>query len=465
MCELSIIIVSYNTRDILRDCLESVYRNAPESAFEIIVVDNASHDGSVEMITAEFPDVVLIANKENKGFAAANNQGFSVAQGIYWLLLNSDTVVLAEVLQKSLAYMQNRPLTGMLGCKVLNKDRSLQETCFMWPSLLNLFIQSSGLGRVFPDSLFFRRERMHGWKRDSEREVDAITGCYLLVRAEMVEKIGYLDEDFFFYGEETDWCRRCREAGYRVMFAPVGEIIHLGGASGTAVHYSRKLLWAQAIVRLQRKYNGLTAGVIAWLLLMLEVVVKSFGFGMLAVFRKKFFLDFKKNFGALLHFSKAWAKKGRRRRKVLLAVASAGGHWMQLRRLDEVCRKYDTVFVTTKADYREAVVGYRFFQVKDVNRWKKWLIPLASLQLFWIVWRVRPDAILSTGALPGLLALFWGRVFGARGIWLDSIANSEELSMSGRFAGKIAGLWLTQWEELAGEGSDSSKPEYAGKVL
>ena len=465
MCELSIVIVSYNTRDILRNCLKSVYAHLLDSAFEVIVVDNASTDGSVAMVESEFPGVILLKNSENKGFAAANNQGFKVAAGEYWLLLNSDTVILEDVLQKSLDYMRKRPLVGMLGCRVLNPDRSLQETCFMWPSLLNIFIQSTGLGRVFPESTFFRRERLHGWSRNSEREVDAITGCYLLLRAAVAEKIGYLDESFFFYGEETDWCRRCRDAGYKVMFTPVGEIIHIGGASGKAQHYSRKLLLSQAKVRLQRKYNGLAAAVMAWLLLGLEVVVKAFGFGLAAVFKRRFFPDFKQHFGALLHFWKAWAHKSRRQRKVLLAVASAGGHWMQLRRLDEVCRRYDTVFVTTKADYREGVVGYRFFRVQDVNRWRKRDIPLACLQLFWIVWRVRPDVVLSTGALPGLLALFWGRVCGARGIWLDSIANSEELSLSGRFAGKIADLWLTQWEELAGTEGERSKPEYAGKVL
>ncbi len=462
--ELSIIIVSYNTREILRDCLKSVFEFSAGMKVEVIVVDNASSDGSVEMVVQDFPEVILLANKDNRGFAAANNQGFEIAQGEFWLLLNSDTLLRDNVLQASLCYMRQNADAGMLGCRVLNQDLSLQQTCFMWPSLFNLAIQATGLGRVFPESRFFRRERLQGWLRDSEREVDSITGCFLLVRASATRRIGLLDEDFFFYGEETDWCRRFKDGGYRVMFVPLGEIIHLGGASGDKTHYSRKLLLAQAQVRLQRKHHGLIAALIAWLLLWCESFNKSIGFGVVSLVKPRFRAAFMKHFGALIHFKRAWAGRGTKVRKKVLAVASSGGHWQQLLRLEELFDSYDCSFVSTRSDYRTTVLGSRFFTVADVNRWRKWRIPFACIQMFCIMLRVRPDVVISTGALPGLIAVILGRVFGARCIWLDSIANSEELSLSGRIAGKFAQLWLTQWEHLAGDGDDQ-RPEYAGRVL
>ena len=466
MKELSIIIVSFNTRNILKDCLDSVFSNTSSISFEVIVIDNASSDNSVDMIKEEFPQVKLIENFDNKGFAAANNQGFKIASGKYWLLLNSDTVILGNVLEKSFEYMERNSAVGMMGCRVLNKDKSVQDTCFMWPSLLNIAILSTGLGRVFPRSRFFKRERMRGWRRNTEREVDAITGCYLFVRSSATLKIGVLDEDFFFYGEETDWCLRFSQAGYEVKFAPVGDIIHLGGASGEAMHYSRKIMLSQALVRLQRKHNGFCAAVISWVLLLFECVVKSLGFGLGSLIKfKKFYPEFNKYFRALLHFDKAWAGKSKNDKKSLLAVSSSGGHWMQLRRLEQVFDNYNTIYASTKSDCREGVLGSRFMKIVDVNRWKKIDIPYACLHMLYVILRVKPDVILTTGALPGLLAIVLGRVTGSQCIWVDSIANSEELSMSGKVAGKFAHLWLTQWEHLAGDSSDKSKPEYAGKIL
>ena len=466
MKDLSIIIVSFNTREIIKDCLSSVFLSITSISCEVIVIDNGSCDDSVDMIKEEFPQVKLIENSKNKGFAAANNQGFKIASGKYWLLLNSDTVILGDVLRKSFEYMEHNPLVGMMGCRVLNKDKSIQNTCFMWPSLLNIAIQSTGLGRVFPNSKFFKRERMRGWNRDTERKVDSITGCYLLVRAAATIKIGVLDEDFFFYGEETDWCLRFSQAGYEVKFAPVGDIIHLGGASGDAIHFYRKIMLSQAIVRLQRKHNGFFAAVISWVLLLFECVVKSCGFGFASLINhEKFYPIFKKYFHALLHFNMAWAGKGKKDKKSLFAVASSGGHWIQLRRLEQVFDRYNTIYASPKSDCSKDVLGNRFIKIVDVNRWRKIDIPYACLHMLYVIMRIKPDVIITTGALPGLLALIAGRITGSRCIWIDSIANSEELSMSGKVAGRVAHLWLTQWEHLAGNSSDKSKPEYAGKIL
>jgi len=231
--DVSVIIVSWNTRDILRDCLESVYAQTCNVSFEVIVIDNASADGSTEMVRRDFPTVRLIENTDNRGFAAANNQGLQLAAGRYVLLLNSDTVVLDHAIDRTVAFADRVSQAAVIGCRVLNRDRTLQPTCFMYPSLLNMAIFALGLNRLLPGSRFFGRERMTWWKRDDEREVEVVTGCFMLVRRTAIDQVGVMDESFFMYGEETDWCFRFRQAGWKVLFAPRGEIVHLGGASSS----------------------------------------------------------------------------------------------------------------------------------------------------------------------------------------------------------------------------------------
>ncbi len=220
--EISIIIVNWNTRDVLCDCLRTLYQQAGGIDFEVIVVDNASTDSSAEMVKVRFPNVILIENHENRGFAAANNQGMAIARGRYVLLLNSDTVVPDDTMPKMVAFAYNHPEAAVVGCRVLNPDGTLQPTCFMFPSLLNMVLSSTYLYKLFPGSKFFGRERMTWWDRNDAREVDVVTGCFMLVRREAIEQIGLLDEYFFMYGEETDWCYRFKQAGWKVIFTPAG---------------------------------------------------------------------------------------------------------------------------------------------------------------------------------------------------------------------------------------------------
>lgn len=265
--ELSIVVVNWNTLGLLRDALASIFETRDDLPVEVIVIDNGSTDGSAEMVRTEFPDCVLIANAGNQGFAAANNQGFGIARGRYILMLNSDTIVLGEVLAASVRYLDAHLEAGAMGCRVLNPDRTMQITCQMWPSHLNLLLQASGLWRL-PWPRFFGRFEMLDWKRDSEREVDSITGCYLMVRREILDSIGVLDEQFFFFGEETDLCRRMRDAGWKLMFAPVGEIVHYGSASARKLNHKRDILLSDAIVRLHRKHGGQAAAAAAWAILL-----------------------------------------------------------------------------------------------------------------------------------------------------------------------------------------------------
>lgn len=254
--DVSVIIVNWNTESYLRDCLRSVFETTTGIAFEVIVVDNASSDGSVAMVKTEFPQVTLVQNSDNRGFAAANNQGMALAKGRYVLLLNSDTVVLGEVIGASVRFADLHADAAVVGCRVLNGDRSLQRTCFMYPSLLNMLLSSSYLYKVFPRSRFFGRERMTWWGRTDKRDVDVVTGCYMLVRRGAIDQVGRMDESFHMYGEETDWCYRFKQAGWKVLFAPVGEIVHFGGASSGQVREKMALQLKGSILLFLKKHRG-----------------------------------------------------------------------------------------------------------------------------------------------------------------------------------------------------------------
>jgi GT2 family glycosyltransferase len=266
--QLSTIIISWNTREMLQACLDSVFAHSEGLAFEVIVVDNASDDGSADMVADTFPAVRLIRNTRNVGFAAANNQGFAIASGRHVLLLNSDTIVHGDVLKKSVEWLDMHPKVAAMGCRVLNTDGTVQNTCSMYPSLLNQILLTSGLSRL-PWPRFLGRYQMADWKRDVEREVEVISGCYLLVRKSVIDEIGPLDEAFFFFGEETDWCKRMRDAGWSLMFAPVGEITHHGGGSVKKLNDKRDVMLSEAIIRLHRKHSGYVGAMMVFLVIML----------------------------------------------------------------------------------------------------------------------------------------------------------------------------------------------------
>ena len=252
--EVSIIIVNWNTVDLLRECLRSVYLETKTISFEVIVIDNASADESVEMVRNEFCEAKLIANTKNLGFAAANNQGIAISEGRYVLLLNSDTVVLDQAIQKSIAFADNYPDTAVVGCRILNPDRTLQNSCFMFPSILNWFLFSTYLYRLFPRNRFFGREQMTWWLRDDPREVEVVTGCFMLVRREAIDDVGTMDDGFFMYAEETDWCYRFKSNGWKNRFTPDAEIIHIGGASAPKLSSNRAQITNASFIRYMAKH-------------------------------------------------------------------------------------------------------------------------------------------------------------------------------------------------------------------
>ena len=256
---VSIIIVSWNTREVLRACIESVFENSGGVSVQVIVVDNASSDGSAEMVREKFGDVKLIVNSENRGFAAANNQGILAADGKYILLLNSDTVVLDNAIKKTVDFAEVHSDAGVVGCKILNPDMSLQRSCFMFPSILNMLLSTTYLYKVFAKNKFFGRERMSWWEFDSVRQVDVVMGCFMLLRKDVIDKTGMMDERFFMYAEETDLCYRVKQAGFKTYFVPGAQIIHLGGQSSAKVRGQMIIQLRLSVLKFIKKhYSGLS---------------------------------------------------------------------------------------------------------------------------------------------------------------------------------------------------------------
>ncbi|MBN2012915.1 glycosyltransferase [candidate division KSB1 bacterium] len=232
MITLSIIIVNYNVKEFLEQTLLSVQKAATAISHEIFVVDNASSDGSVEMLHQKFPHVRVIANKVNHGFAAANNQALKLAQGEFILVLNPDTVVQEDTFQLIINYMKSSPECGMVGCKILNPDGSLQLACRRsFPTPWVGFTRIIGLSRLFPKSKFFGRYNLTYLNPDETCEVEAISGSFMFLRKQVMDEIGYFDESFFMYGEDLDWCYRIHQAGWKIVYLPETKIIHFKGES------------------------------------------------------------------------------------------------------------------------------------------------------------------------------------------------------------------------------------------
>ena len=229
--DASVIIVNWNTRDFLKDCLASVFAQTTAISYEVIVVDNASSDASAQMVKDEFPRVILVENAANRGFAAANNQGLAIATGRFMLLLNPDTIVLDRAIERTLDFADSHPRAAVVGCRVLENIGKTQKTCFAFPSIGGHLLQMTGLPRLFPRSRVFGKYWMGWWDRDTEEVVDVVSGMFFLVRREAIEEVGPMDEDYFVYCEETDWCYRFRKAGWQCVFTPIASIIHRDGGS------------------------------------------------------------------------------------------------------------------------------------------------------------------------------------------------------------------------------------------
>lgn len=276
--QLSIIIVNYNVKAFLQQALHSIYKSLSGISAEIIVVDNNSVDGSLQMLENNFPDVHVIPNDTNVGFAKANNQALKLARGKYVWLLNPDTLVQEDTPSKLIEYMEDHPAVGLCGCKILNADGSLQLACRRkFPTPWVSFTKLSGLAKLFPKSKLFGQYNLTYLNPEVETPVDAVSGSCMFTRREAIDVVGLLDEDFFMYGEDLDWAFRFHKAGWEVRYTPITSIVHYKGESSKYAGWDALGNFYRAMDIFARKhFRGLRWRPLHWML-RLGILVRYLG--------------------------------------------------------------------------------------------------------------------------------------------------------------------------------------------
>ena len=263
MVDISVVIVSWNVRSLLERCLRSVAARAISPDVEtggavrteVIVVDNGSTDGSPEMVRTEFPDVQVRVNAHNRGFAAANNQAIATAQGRYVLLLNPDAEIVGDALQAMMAYADVHRNVAVIGPQLLFPDGTVQPSRYRFPTLATAVLESTWLQPCAPKRVL-DRYYVRDVPENTTHDVDWVRGAALMARREAIEQIGLLDEGFFMYSEELDWCRRMRDAGWRIVYLPQAQIIHHEGKSSEQAIADRHVNFETSKVRYFRKHHG-----------------------------------------------------------------------------------------------------------------------------------------------------------------------------------------------------------------
>ncbi len=273
--DVGIVIVNYNTRDLLRRCLETVFASTGVQ-FSVCVVDNASSDGSVAMVAEEFPTVHLISNAENLGYPVANNQGLRLlgfgndqqGQASYALLLNPDTEVPPDALKKAVAFLDAHPNVGILGPKLVRPDDSLDLACRRsFPSPEVSFYRLMGLSRLFPRSRRFGRYNLTYLDPDEAAEVDSVVGAFMMVRDDAIADVGLLDETFFMYGEDLDWAFRIKRAGWSVWYYPEITVLHVKRAASRNSARAQVEFWRAMDIFYRKHYAAQTSRWLHYLIL------------------------------------------------------------------------------------------------------------------------------------------------------------------------------------------------------
>ena len=270
MTDLSVSIVNTNNRTLLEQCLESIYRTTQKIRFEIFVVDNCSTDGSAEMVRTRFPDVQLIQNDHNLGYPASHNRALPRCTGRYVLVFNEDMIVQPDAFDRMVAFMDAHPDAGMLGGRLLNPDGSLQPSCWPFPSLRSRFFRALYLDKLLPRSSLVGAYYLGSWAYDSVREVDVVAGCCVLVRREVLDQVGLMDERFFIYFEETDWCYRTKNHGWKIYFSPDAEMIHYGGQTTSRQSAKMATIYSQSLLKYFQKHYGQVAALVVRILAVIE---------------------------------------------------------------------------------------------------------------------------------------------------------------------------------------------------
>ena len=253
--DLSIIIVNYNVKEFLQNLLHSAEKASSRISKEIIVIDNASDDGSVDIIKQKFPTVKLIENKNNIGFGSANNQGLKIAQGKYILFINPDCIVSENTFDKMISFFNEHPDCGLAGCKILNSDGSLQLACRRsFPGPWTSFTKVTGLSNLFPGTRIFARYNLTYLDENRTHEVDAVSGSFMMIKRDAYEKVGGFDDQFFMYGEDLDLCYRVQKAGFKVYYVPDTQIIHYKGESTKRSNLDETKLFYDAMHKFVKKH-------------------------------------------------------------------------------------------------------------------------------------------------------------------------------------------------------------------
>ncbi len=257
---LTIIIVNYNTADDLHNCLTSIYRQSKAFTPKIIVVDNASRDTSLAMLRRDFKKVHVIANKNNRGFAAANNQALRKCTTRYILLLNPDTIIKSRAIEKTLAYFEQHPKAGIVGCRVVGENGHVQSACHRGePTALNSLFHVLKFDRLFRGINLFTGYALTHLDESKNHLVGAVSGSFLMIRRSIIQQVGLLDETFFMYGEELDWCYRVRIAGAEVHYFAGAEILHKKGtASRKNFHAANKAFYNAMLLYHTKHYKQRT---------------------------------------------------------------------------------------------------------------------------------------------------------------------------------------------------------------
>ncbi len=266
--DLSVIIVNYNTKKLTMDCIQSVLNSKLNFQYDIFVVDNASSDGSVEEIKSKFAHVHVISNKENVGFSKANNQAIKASNSRYVLLLNSDTIVNENTLDEMIFFMDEETNVGAVGCEVNLPDGTLDKACHRgFPTPEASLYYMLGLAKKFPNSAKYNSYHKSYMNMHEVHDIDCLVGAFMVVRREAFEQVGLLDEEFFMYGEDIDWCYRIKEAGWRIVYNPTVSIVHYKGASSRRkpikiVYEFHRAMYLFHKKHFKMKYNFLVNGVV-----------------------------------------------------------------------------------------------------------------------------------------------------------------------------------------------------------
>jgi GT2 family glycosyltransferase len=283
---ISVIIVSWNACAYLMQCLASLYNQPCRYSMEIIVVDNASSDGSADRVANLYPNVRLIRNAENLGFAKANNIGILASTGRYLCLVNSDVKILPHCIDRLVDYCEGNPKVGMVGPRVIGRDGKLQRSCRGFPTVWNMFCRALALDSLFPGNKAFTGFSMFHWPQDSLRLVDMLTGCFWLIRKEAVSQVGLLDESFFIYGEDMDWCKRFWKKGWQLAFVPSAEAIHYGGASSSNSPVRFYVERHKADLQYWKKHHSTPAVASYFVIVCLHLSLRGIVYSIAGLFRK-----------------------------------------------------------------------------------------------------------------------------------------------------------------------------------